>query len=123
MMNTLSEYMAAAGNRLLPGEVAEHAKHHLLDTLASMISGSELPAGQAAERYIRVHGGKGTATIAGATLTAAPVDAALANGVMPMRMKPTIRTTHPARIRARSCRRHSQSLRSSASTAAVCFVR
>ena len=82
MMNTLSEYMAAAGNRLLPGEVAEHAKHHLLDTLASMISGSELPAGQAAERYIRAHGGKGTATIAGAALTAAPVDAALANGVM-----------------------------------------
>jgi 2-methylcitrate dehydratase PrpD len=82
MMNTLSEYMAAAGNRLLPGDVVEHAKHHLLDTLASMISGSELPAGQAAERYVRAHGGKGTATIAGAALTAAPVDAALANGVM-----------------------------------------
>lgn len=81
-MNTLSEYMAAAGNRLLPGEVAEHAKYHLLDSLGSMISGSELPPGQAAERYIRAHGGKGTATIAGAVLTAAPADAALVNGVM-----------------------------------------
>jgi 2-methylcitrate dehydratase PrpD len=82
MMNALSGYLAAAGTRTLPAEVAEHAKHHLLDTLASMISGSELPPGQAAQRYIRAHGGTGAATIAGAALTAAPGDAALANGVM-----------------------------------------
>lgn len=82
VMQTLSAYMAAAGGRPLPGETAEHAKHHLLDTLASMISGSELPPGEAAIRYVRTHAGKGTATIAGTTLTAAPTDAALANGVM-----------------------------------------
>ena len=29
----------------LPDEVVEQAKHHLLDSLASMISGSALPAG------------------------------------------------------------------------------
>jgi 2-methylcitrate dehydratase PrpD len=82
MMNVFSAYMAAAGTRALPAEVAEHAKHHLLDTLASMISGSELPPGQAAQRYIRAHGGTGAATIAGTALTAASGDAALANGVM-----------------------------------------
>jgi 2-methylcitrate dehydratase PrpD len=82
MMNALSDYLAAAGTRALPAEVAEHAKHHLLDTLASMISGSELPPGQAAQRYIRAHSGTGAATIAGTALTAAPGDAALANGVM-----------------------------------------
>src|ERR1700674_4629729 len=82
VMNALSAYMSAAGTRALPAEIAEHAKHHLLDTLASMISGSELPPGQAALRYIRAHGGKGPATIAGTMLTASPVDAALANGVM-----------------------------------------
>jgi 2-methylcitrate dehydratase PrpD len=81
-MQTLSAYMAAAGSRPLPDEVAEHAKHHLLDTLASMISGSELLPGQAAQRYIRAHGGKGAATIAGTMLTASPPDAALVNGVM-----------------------------------------
>src|SRR5262245_14277150 len=81
-MSALSAYMSAAATRALPPEVAEHAKHHLRDTLASMISGSELLPGQAALRYIRTHGGKGTATIAGSTLTAAPGDAALANGVM-----------------------------------------
>jgi len=81
-MQTLSDYMAAAGSRPLPDEATEHAKHHLLDTLASMISGSELLPGQAAQRYIGAHGGKGVATIAGTMLTAAPADAALANGVM-----------------------------------------
>ena len=82
VMNALSEYMSAAGTRPISADVAEHAKHHLIDTLASMISGSELPPGQAAQRYIRAHGGKGAATIAGTSLTAAPGDAALANGVM-----------------------------------------
>jgi 2-methylcitrate dehydratase PrpD len=81
-MSTLSSYMSAAGTRALPAEVTEHAKYHLLDTLAAMISGSELLPGQAAQRYIRAHGGKGAATIAGSPLTAAPVDAALANGIM-----------------------------------------
>src|SRR5438094_7726023 len=81
-MSALSAYMSAAGTRALPAEAAEHAKHHLLDTLASMISGSELLPGQAAQRYVRTHGGKGAATIAGTPLTAAPADAALANGVM-----------------------------------------
>jgi 2-methylcitrate dehydratase PrpD len=81
-MHALSEHMSAAGTRALPADVAEHAKHHLIDTLAAMISGSQLPPGDAAQSYIRAHGGKGTATVAGTPLTAAPVDAALANGVM-----------------------------------------
>jgi 2-methylcitrate dehydratase PrpD len=82
VMNTLSAYMSAAGIRALPAEATEHAKYHLLDTLASMISGSDLPPGQAAQRYIREHGGKGATTVVASALTAAPVDAALANGVM-----------------------------------------
>jgi len=81
-MNTLCDYMAVAAARALPGEVVEHAKHHILDTLASMISGSELSPGRAAQRYIREYGGAGAVTIAGTGLTAAPADAALANGVM-----------------------------------------
>jgi len=81
-MSALSAYMSAAGGRALPADAAEQAKHHLLDSLASMVSGSQLPPGQAAQRHIRAHGGTGAATIAGTTLTAAPIDAALANGVM-----------------------------------------
>jgi 2-methylcitrate dehydratase PrpD len=82
IMNTLSVYMSAAGTRALPADVIEQAKHHLLDTLASMVSGSELLPGQMAQRYVRAHGGNGVASVAGAPLTAAPADAALANGVM-----------------------------------------
>ena len=50
IMGALSAYMSAAATRALPAEIAEHAKYHLLDTLAAMISGSELPPGQAAQR-------------------------------------------------------------------------
>src|SRR3954466_4596652 len=82
VMATLSDYMASAGGRALPAEAAKQAKHHLLDTLASMVSGSELPPGQAGVRHVRANGGKGTVTIAASSLTASPADAALANGMM-----------------------------------------
>jgi 2-methylcitrate dehydratase PrpD len=82
IMSTLGDYMSAAAARALPAEITEHAKYHLLDTLAAMISGSELPPGQAAQRYLRERGTKGATTVAGFALTAAPIDAALANGVM-----------------------------------------
>ena len=81
-MAVLSEYMSAAAVRVLPAEAVEHAKFHILDTFAAMISGAELPPGQAALRYLRAHAGKGARTIAASSLTAGPVDAALANGVM-----------------------------------------
>ena len=81
-MSALSTYMSEAANRPLPPEAAEQAKHHLLDTLASMVSGSQLPPGLAAQQHIREFGGAGAATIAGTTLSATAIDAALANGVM-----------------------------------------
>jgi 2-methylcitrate dehydratase PrpD len=82
VMSALSTYMSAAAGRTLPAAVVEHAKHHIVDTFAAMISGSELPPGQAALRYLRARAAKGMSTIAGSNLTAGPVDAALANGVL-----------------------------------------
>jgi 2-methylcitrate dehydratase PrpD len=81
-ITALSAYMSAARSRALPVDVAEQAKHHLLDTLASIISGSRLAPGIAAQRYVGAYVGKGTATILGTTLSAPPLEAALANGVM-----------------------------------------
>ena len=81
-MATLSAYMAGAATRARPAEAAENAKHHLLDTLAAMISGSELAPGQAAQRYVKAQAGKGDCTVAGTSLTASPIEAAMANGVM-----------------------------------------
>ena len=82
VMTMLSTYMSAARAKALPDEVTEQAKYHLLDTLSAMISGSELPPGQAAQRYVRERGGNGAVTVVGSALTAAPIEAALANGVM-----------------------------------------
>ncbi len=81
-METLSRYMSQAGTHSLPEEVVEQAKFHIIDTLAAIISGSQLLPGQAAFKYIAMHGGKGDRTIAASALTAGAVDAALANGVM-----------------------------------------
>lgn len=81
-MAVLGEYMSAARHRGLPAEVAEQAKHHIIDTLAAMVSGSRLPPGQAVQRYVQANATKGNVTIAATTRTAGPIDAALANGVM-----------------------------------------
>src|SRR5579863_894693 len=48
VMAGLSTYISAAGSRPLPDEVIEKAKHHILDTLGAMVSGSQLPPGKAA---------------------------------------------------------------------------
>jgi 2-methylcitrate dehydratase PrpD len=82
VMDRLSAYMAGARTNALSDAAAEQAKHHLIDTLAAMVSGSRLGPGEAAQRYIKMHGAQGTATIVGTALTAAVNDAALANGVM-----------------------------------------
>jgi len=77
----LSDYMSGAAARALPAEAGEQAKHHLLDTLAAMISGAALPPGAAVKKHIEALGAPGTSSIAGTRLSAAPIDAALANGV------------------------------------------
>ena len=44
----LGAYMSEAAARVLPREVMEQAKYHILDTFAAMISGSELAPGKIA---------------------------------------------------------------------------
>jgi len=58
VMDKLSRYMSEAGERALPDEVIEKAKHHILDTLAAMISGSEIRPGRAAIEFVRAYGVK-----------------------------------------------------------------
>jgi len=82
VMNKLSAYMAEARSRALPGDVVEKAKHHILDTLAAMISGSELPPGRAAIQFVRAYGGKEIATVIASNIVCGPIEAALANGVL-----------------------------------------
>src|SRR5882672_11246436 len=52
IMERLSIYMSEAGSRSLPAEVMEKTTQHILDTLAAMISGAELPPGRTAPEII-----------------------------------------------------------------------
>ena len=82
VMTKLSNYMSAARDAALPGDVIEKVKHHVLDTFAAMISGSELPPGRAAIQFARAYGGEKVATVAGSSVLCGPIEAALANGVL-----------------------------------------
>jgi 2-methylcitrate dehydratase PrpD len=82
VMATLSEYMSSARDRALPEEVLEKAKEHILDTLAAMISGSQLPPGRAAIKFAAEYAGEQTATVVGSKVLCGPLEAALANGVL-----------------------------------------
>lgn len=78
----LSAYMVGAPGAPLPPEVAERAKHHILDTLAAMVSGTALPVGGAALRYARLQGDGTEATVAGLPGRANVVVASLVNGML-----------------------------------------
>jgi 2-methylcitrate dehydratase PrpD len=80
VMATLSTYMSEAGSRALPDEVVEKAKQHILDTLAAMISGSDLLPGREAIKFVRAYGGEKVATVVASDVVCGPIEAALANG-------------------------------------------
>src|SRR6266404_200444 len=82
VMDKLSRYMSEASERALPDEVVEKAKHHILDTLAAMISGSEIRPGRAAIEFVRAYRGKEVATVVSSNIVCGPIEAALANGVL-----------------------------------------
>jgi len=81
-MSALSDYMAAAKDRALPGPIVEHAVHHVLDTVAAMISGAELPPGRAALTLARAEAGRPVATVVASSTVTGAMDAALVNGVL-----------------------------------------
>jgi 2-methylcitrate dehydratase PrpD len=78
----LSAYMSEAGNRPLPERVVADTKHHVLDTLAAMISGSELPPGRQALQFAREFGGQGSSTIVASRFLCGPIEAAIVNGAL-----------------------------------------
>src|SRR6202171_4576640 len=82
VINALGAYMSEAAKRPLPDEVIEKAKHHILDTLAAMISGSNLLPGQRALRFARAYGGKEVSTVAASNILCGPIEAALTNGML-----------------------------------------
>src|SRR5215831_663877 len=80
--STLATYMSQAGSRQLPEGVAEKTKHIVLDTLAAMISGSELPPGRFAIQFARGYKGEKISTVVASNILCGPIEAALANGML-----------------------------------------
>jgi 2-methylcitrate dehydratase PrpD len=80
VMEKLSTYMAEARNRALPDSVLLETKHHVLDTLAATVSGSELPPGRKAIEFARTYGGEKVATVVASPILCGPIEAAFANG-------------------------------------------
>ena len=57
VMRGLATYIAQATRKPLPRDVVEKTKHHLLDTIAAMVSGSRLLPGKKAISYVKTLGG------------------------------------------------------------------
>jgi 2-methylcitrate dehydratase PrpD len=82
IMDRLARYVVEGGSNPLPGAVSEKAKHHILDTLASMVAGSRLKAGVLATGFARAQGGTPEAQVVGADFLTTAITAAMANGCM-----------------------------------------
>src|SRR3981189_130046 len=82
VMEKLSTYMAEARNRALPDNVVRETEHHILDTIAAMVSGSELAPGRMAIEFARAYGVEKIATVIASRILCGPIEAAFANGML-----------------------------------------
>ncbi|MGQ0525095.1 MAG: MmgE/PrpD family protein [Betaproteobacteria bacterium] len=82
LMRELATYMSRALRKPLPREVVEKTKHHVLDTLAAMVSGSRLLPGKKAISYVKTLGGVKESTVIGSRTVTTAQHAALANGML-----------------------------------------
>jgi 2-methylcitrate dehydratase PrpD len=82
LMTELAAYIARAPKKPLPKAVVEITKHHVLDTLAAMVSGSRLPPGRKAISYGKTLGGTKEATVIGGRFLTNTINAALVNGML-----------------------------------------
>ena len=77
VMQRLASYIARAPKKRLPAAVAEKTKHHVLDTVAAMVSGAPLLPGKQAISYARTRGGTKEACVVGSNIVTSAENAAL----------------------------------------------
>ena len=73
IINSLVEYMTAARKTKLPEEVVQKGKSHILDSLAAIVSGSQLKPGRLAIRYAREQGAREECTVLGSDVQTVPI--------------------------------------------------
>jgi 2-methylcitrate dehydratase PrpD len=81
VMRRLSSYVSEAGKKQLPAAVIEKTKHHILDTIAAMVSGSRLLPGRKGISFVKELGGTKEACVIGSRIVTSAGNAALANGM------------------------------------------
>ncbi len=81
VMQQLSAYIAQARKRPLPPAVLEKTKHHILDTIAAMVSGAPLLPGRKGIAHVKTLGGAKEACVIGSRIVTSAANAALANGM------------------------------------------
>lgn len=82
IISEVSPYISQSGEKELPAEVITKAKHHILDTLAAIVSGSTLIPGQVARKYAESQPGAEEAQVICSSMVTSAVTAAMANGMM-----------------------------------------
>ena len=82
IIGKVSAYISKSGHAELPEGVIEKAKHHILDTIAAMVSGSKLKPGLLAKQHAQSQAGVGEAQVVGSSIVTSAINAAFANGMM-----------------------------------------
>ena len=82
LMRTVSTYIAHAAKKPLPKTVTEATKHHLLDTLASIVSGASLLPGKVTIAYLKTQGGTPEACVPGSRIVTTATNAAFGSGML-----------------------------------------
>ena len=82
IIEEVSAYVSKSGEMELPPEVIQKAKHHILDTLAAIVSGSNLTPGRFAKQHAESQAGVEEAQVAGSRIVTSAINAAFANGIM-----------------------------------------
>ena len=82
LMRTVSTYIAQAAKKPLPKAVTEATKHHLLDTLAAIISGSQPAPGKVTIAYLKTQGGTPEACVPGSRIVTTATNAAFGSGML-----------------------------------------
>lgn len=81
LTDRLASYMVAARDQSLPPKVLLDAKHHILDTIAAMVSGARMKPGELAISYVQTQGGVPEASILTTDIKTSAINAALINGI------------------------------------------
>jgi 2-methylcitrate dehydratase PrpD len=81
IIDTLVEYMLDARQANLPAEAVQKGKSHILDSLAAIVSGSQLKPGRLGLQHAREQASGEECSVLGSNLKTTPILAAFANGM------------------------------------------